>query len=1073
MNPHMEPVRSSFGRTTDLLQNKYNYLWRATTVHLSIHDLLDVLSINRRSSLFAPNPYALFRLSSTLNAVALNHVRSLHPNSFPHLFLLACSCADDPDMMSSSWCEQYLLPKMHPVDPLDELIFHRACELYLPTGILRRCLPRQELIGILRSLSTNGSISPSDQTNPNSCASHATAARILAVCSALACVRVATPIYVSLCLPIFTEDYRCWLTKLCDSLDRRVPDAWKSHSTYLASLAALSFTESLFSLWQPWELTTHKLNRSSTSHRLSLIRRSLRLRFRPSLTLSHWDFFISLVVSWVCSVANSLFDSSTPLEDHDRLFAFRSFRAATALAAVFLDCHMSPVILDAVLVPHAAASGGDGGCPLPLDESTGDEWGDDLDAEAEQADLKDLYVNIRDDDIIMDSDNVLESTENTEPLPLDFSEEIDEGQESVLILDETDEVNGTGVADNEPILPLRGRPPPSVRTDWDNFFSSHLYSNLLPIVLRSCLSQSNSSVSCSQMDTPFHLQALCAAFATCPTSRLIRLFADNPRLILEYVVDLEVSDCSSSPSVVPLISSRNCSVSQFVPGLRASFELAIRLLRFSPFQSGQLLGHILLTRLTCTRTQRPGSDATSNLSNYLVHRLPTSLMLALSGPLPESLECDLVSESAFDYWGRGSRALTYVTVFSVQDGWSLDLSAHRSILGYLLAWDCLLSLFTCAGPHAGARLQRALLGRSASLLDKFMMCLGLLLPPTCDLKAFMKSLSRLEPPEGLMLPVSATWTNLISTVSSFSSETHRRAVRLPATPASDDVQCWDEPFGPDDPLLFLPGHRLSRDLSHFAVRLLCRFLSEAPALFRNWFLRLRSLNSDGSTSIAHPQSPLALHNPRRLRFFSNAVRSLITGYFATDIARDEVILVQDRALIRRVKLDEGASKSWLSLWNSSKEVGSITIKCRPLLRKLIATCRMTEEHSVEMIIQLPPNYPLSLTTVTCWPRAAVSSQQCHVWSDQLAKFINNQNGSILNGIDLWQQNVRKKFEGVEECAICYSILHNTNFSLPKMQCHSCRKLFHYACIYHHLTTNVTRVCPLCRDPFFDPCGRSE
>ncbi|VDO76643.1 unnamed protein product [Schistosoma curassoni] len=87
------------------------------------------------------------------------------------------------------------------------------------------------------------------------------------------------------------------------------------------------------------------------------------------------------------------------------------------------------------------------------------------------------------------------------------------------------------------------------------------------------------------------------------------------------------------------------------------------------------------------------------------------------------------------------------------------------------------------------------------------------------------------------------------------------------------------------------------------------------------------------------------------------------------------------------------------------------------------------------------------------------------------KIIRIWNGSILDGIDLWQSNVRKKFDGVEECAICYSIVHNTNFSLPKMRCHTCRKLFHYACMYKWFTTSRNPACPLCRHLFIDPTGR--
>jgi len=30
-----------------------------------------------------------------------------------------------------------------------------------------------------------------------------------------------------------------------------------------------------------------------------------------------------------------------------------------------------------------------------------------------------------------------------------------------------------------------------------------------------------------------------------------------------------------------------------------------------------------------------------------------------------------------------------------------------------------------------------------------------------------------------------------------------------------------------------------------------------------------------------------------------------------------------------------------------------------------------------------------------------------------------QNGSILDGLTLWKRNVDKRFEGIEECYICY------------------------------------------------------
>ena len=44
----------------------------------------------------------------------------------------------------------------------------------------------------------------------------------------------------------------------------------------------------------------------------------------------------------------------------------------------------------------------------------------------------------------------------------------------------------------------------------------------------------------------------------------------------------------------------------------------------------------------------------------------------------------------------------------------------------------------------------------------------------------------------------------------------------------------------------------------------------------------------------------------------------------------------------------------------------------------------------------------------------------------------HQNGSIVDGLTVWKSNVDKRFAGVEECYICYFILHGANHSLPKV-----------------------------------------
>lgn len=52
----------------------------------------------------------------------------------------------------------------------------------------------------------------------------------------------------------------------------------------------------------------------------------------------------------------------------------------------------------------------------------------------------------------------------------------------------------------------------------------------------------------------------------------------------------------------------------------------------------------------------------------------------------------------------------------------------------------------------------------------------------------------------------------------------------------------------------------------------------------------------------------------------------------------------------------------------------------------------------------------------------------------------------MEGLTLWKNNVDKRFEGVEDCMICFSVIHGSNYSLPKKACRTCKKRFHSACL---------------------------
>lgn len=154
-----------------------------------------------------------------------------------------------------------------------------------------------------------------------------------------------------------------------------------------------------------------------------------------------------------------------------------------------------------------------------------------------------------------------------------------------------------------------------------------------------------------------------------------------------------------------------------------------------------------------------------------------------------------------------------------------------------------------------------------------------------------------------------------------------------------------------------------------------------------------------------------------------------------------------------------------SVQSSTQTFDSMTVKARLATREVIATYSV-DEIFIELVIQLPQNYPLGSITVESGRRVGVAVQQWRNWMLQLNTYLTHQNGSIIEGLSLWKNNVDKRFEGVEDCMICFSVIHGSNYSLPKKACRTCKKKFHSACLYKWFTSSNKSTCPLCRETFF-------
>ncbi|GJV33873.1 E3 ubiquitin protein ligase listerin [Tanacetum coccineum] len=124
-----------------------------------------------------------------------------------------------------------------------------------------------------------------------------------------------------------------------------------------------------------------------------------------------------------------------------------------------------------------------------------------------------------------------------------------------------------------------------------------------------------------------------------------------------------------------------------------------------------------------------------------------------------------------------------------------------------------------------------------------------------------------------------------------------------------------------------------------------------------------------------------------------------------------------------------------------------------------------EETGMDLVVRLPLSYSLKPVDVECTRSLGITEVKQRKWLLSMISFIRNQNGALAEAIRIWKNNIDKEFEGVEECPICYSVIHPTYHTLPKLACKTCKHKFHSGCLYKWFTTSNKSNCPLCQSPW--------
>ncbi|KAL9224180.1 hypothetical protein vseg_000242 [Gypsophila vaccaria] len=171
---------------------------------------------------------------------------------------------------------------------------------------------------------------------------------------------------------------------------------------------------------------------------------------------------------------------------------------------------------------------------------------------------------------------------------------------------------------------------------------------------------------------------------------------------------------------------------------------------------------------------------------------------------------------------------------------------------------------------------------------------------------------------------------------------------------------------------------------------------------------------------------------------------------------------------------ESFTKTWCSPHLVSYELSQIkksdfvdecfSVSVSKSANEVVATYTK-EETGMDLVIRLPVSYPLRPVDVECTRSLGISEVKQRKWLLSLMAFVQNKNGALAEAIRIWKSNFDKEFDGVEECPICYSVIHTANHSLPRLACKTCKHKFHAACLYKWFSTSHKSNCPLCQSPF--------
>mmetsp|Transcript_1540 Transcript_1540/g.3250 ORF Transcript_1540/g.3250 Transcript_1540/m.3250 type:complete len:557 (+) Transcript_1540:94-1764(+) len=346
--------------------------------------------------------------------------------------------------------------------------------------------------------------------------------------------------------------------------------------------------------------------------------------------------------------------------------------------------------------------------------------------------------------------------------------------------------------------------------------------------------------------------------------------------------------------------------------------------------------------------------------------------------------------------------------------------ARKRVLGLMRIWSAVFDIFLCGGGDEDCALFRRVVSAFLRIhFDTF--------------RVFLDSAAR------LLLELS----RIAKSSSSRSIENVELSLLLPSAACSRD--------GNADAAHAAQNHeeeRYARALEvtcgesvyNVAFRAFVLALHTVPVLSRRWF---------GDSS-------------KRLRA---EIDAFVKARVSRELVRLDINQVKALSAAAAAATDDGDAQAAAEDPLDAGGVHSdLRIRGSVLAREVSAVYEFSDV-GLEICFQLPESYPLSSVVVESRGTTGLSEARWRKMVLGMTTLLSLKDGTLVEAIELWRANLDKHFDGVEECPICYSVLHISTAAVPKMKCRTCKHKFHSACLCKWFGTSNSSACPLCRSPF--------